>query len=82
MTKHKHFAILLSVIINTKEKNMTDDKPSKVEKVIAYLFLQLARLALATLAFAGMVHLIGGVDPIIAYPISVVSIAFLVKETL
>lgn len=59
------------------------DKQTKTEKVIAFLSLWIARIALSTLAFAGMIHLIGGsVDPMIAYPISGLLVAFLVKETL
>lgn len=55
---------------------------TKVEKTINFLALWIARLALSTLAFAGMIHLLGGVDPVILYPVSFVSVAFLLKETL
>lgn len=55
---------------------------TKIETVISFVSLWIARLALATLAVAGMLHLLGGVDPIIAYPITIISVAFLVKETL
>lgn len=59
------------------------DKQTKTEKVINFLSLWVARIALSTLAFAGMVHLLGGrVDPMIVYPISGLLVAFLVKETL
>lgn len=55
---------------------------TKIETAVAFLSLWVARLALATLAVAGMLHLMGGVDPIIAYPITIIGVAFLVKETL
>ena len=55
---------------------------TKIETAINFLFLWAARLALAVLAVAGMLHLLGGVDPMIAYPITVFSVAFLLKETL
>lgn len=58
------------------------DKQSKSEKFIAWVSLWVARLALATLAVAGELHLLAGVDAMIAYPVTVVSVAFLLKETL
>ncbi|UOF77990.1 hypothetical protein [Caudoviricetes sp.] len=61
---------------------MTDTKISKGEKLISFLSLWVARLALATLAVAGGIHFLGGVDPIIAYPFVGISVAFLLKETL
>lgn len=64
--------------LTNKEKR----KMTKVEKTINFLALWIARLALSTLAFAGMIHLLGGVDPVILYPVSFVSVAFLLKETL
>lgn len=62
---------------------MTDkDKIGKGEKLVSFFSLWIARLALATLAVAGGLHFLGGVDPIIAYPFVGVSVAFLLKETL
>lgn len=61
---------------------MTDNKISKSEKVVSFLSLWIARLALAVLAVAGGLHFLGGVDPMIAYPFVAVSVAFLLKETL
>lgn len=61
---------------------MTKDQPTKSEKIISFLALWVARFALATLAVAGGVHLLGGVDPIIAYPFVGIGVAFLLKETL
>lgn len=55
---------------------------TKIETLVSFLSLWVARLALATLAVAGMLHLLGGVDPMIAYPITIIAVAFLVKETL
>lgn len=55
---------------------------TKIETAVSFTSLWVARFALATLAVAGMLHLLGGVDPIIVYPITVISVAFLVKETL
>lgn len=55
---------------------------TKTERAIAFVSLWVARIALATLAVAGLLHLLGGVDPVIVYPVSVISVAFLVKETL
>ncbi len=61
---------------------MAQDKLSKGERLINFVSLWIARLALATLAVAGMLHLLGGVDAMIAYPVTFVSVAFLLKETL
>ena len=61
---------------------MAQDKISKGERFINFVSLWIARLALATLAVAGMLHLLGGVDAMIAYPVTFVSVAFLLKETL
>jgi len=58
------------------------DKTSKIEKAIAFVSLWVARFALATLAVAGLLHLLGGIDPMIAYPVTFISVAFLLKETL
>lgn len=58
------------------------DKTTKFERFVAFISLWVARLALSTLAVAGLLHLLGGVDPMIAYPVALVSVAFLVKETL
>ena len=59
-----------------------NDKQSKVEKAISFVSLWIARLSLSTLAVAGMLHLLGGVDPMISYPVTFVAVAFLLKETL
>lgn len=58
------------------------DKITKTERAIAFVSLWVARLALSVLAFAGLMHLLGGVDPMIAYPVSFLGVAFLLKETL
>jgi hypothetical protein len=55
---------------------------TKLETAINFLSLWVARLALAVLAVAGLLHLLGGVDPIIAYPVTGIAVAFLLKETL
>lgn len=61
---------------------MSNEKQSKAEKVIAFVSLWIARVCLALLSFAGMVSLISNVDPVIAYPVSGIVVAFLLKETL
>jgi hypothetical protein len=58
------------------------DKPSRTELAISFVTLWAARLALATLAVAGGLHLLSGVDPIIAYPFVGIGVSFLLKETL
>lgn len=58
------------------------DKISKTERAIAFVSLWVARIALSVLAFAGLMHLLGGIDPMIAYPVSFLGVAFLLKETL
>jgi hypothetical protein len=58
------------------------NKESKLEKAINFCALWIARGALSLLAVAGMLHLLGGVDPMIAYPVTFVAVAFLLKETL
>jgi len=58
------------------------DKISKGERIVSFFSLWIARLALATLAVAGGLHFLGGVDPMIAYPFVAISVAFLLKETL
>jgi hypothetical protein len=55
---------------------------TKLETGINFVSLWIARLALSVLAVAGMLHLLGGVDPMIAYPITGIAVAFLLKETL
>lgn len=59
-----------------------NDKLSRTEVLISFIALWAARFALATLAVAGGLHLLGGVDPIIAYPFVGMGVAFLLKETL
>lgn len=62
---------------------MTDNtKLSRSERVVNFVTLWFARLGLAVLAVAGCVHLLGGVDPVIVYPVSVGLVALLLKETL
>lgn len=61
---------------------MAKEETTKMDKAIAFVSLWVARLALSILALAGMMYFLGGVDPAIAYPISVLAVAFLVKETL
>ena len=69
--------------LNNKEKEMTDiTRISKSDKIVSFLSLWIARLALSVLAVAGGLHFLGGVDPMIAYPFVAVSVAFLLKETL
>lgn len=55
---------------------------SKADKTVALISLWVARLGLTVLAFAGMMFFLGGVDPAIAYPVTTLSVAFLLKETL
>lgn len=61
---------------------MSNEKQSKSEKVIAFVSLWVARFVLAVLAFAGTLHILGGIDQILAYGVSVVLVGFLLKETL
>ena len=55
---------------------------NKLDKAVGFLSLWIARLALSVLAVAGLLHLLGGVDPMIAYPVTGIAVAFLLKETL
>lgn len=55
---------------------------SRTDKAIAFTSLWVARIAISSLAFAGMMYLLGGVDDMIRYPVSFLSVAFLLKETL
>ncbi len=55
---------------------------TKAEKATNFIALWVARLGLAVLAVAGLIHLLSGVDPTIVYPVAVVSVAFLLKEVL
>lgn len=59
-----------------------ENKPTRGERFVSFSALWVARLALATLSVAGMIHLLSGVDVVILYPVAVVSVAFLLKETL
>lgn len=61
---------------------MADKSTSKTDRFVGFCSLWVARLALSTLAVAGLSHLIDGVDPIIKWPVTVISVAFLLKETL
>lgn len=53
---------------------------SKLEKFVSKLFQAGALVILLVLAAAGMLHLIAAVDPVIAYPLTVVVLAFLARE--
>ncbi len=62
---------------------MAQEKTSKFETFVGFIFLWIARFALGFLAIAGMLHLLAGeVDPVIVYPVSVLTVAFLLKETM
>jgi len=61
---------------------MAEKSTSKMDAFVGFLSLWIARFSLAALAVAGLSHLIDGVDPIIKWPVTVVSVAFLLKETL
>jgi hypothetical protein len=61
---------------------MADKATSKTERVVGFITLWIARLALATLSVAGMSHLLDAVDPMIKWPVAALSVAFLLKETL
>jgi hypothetical protein len=55
---------------------------TKTEKLTNFVFLWISRAALAVLAFAGMMFLLNGIDQVIAYPVSGLAVALLLKETL
>lgn len=55
---------------------------SKLETVMNKAFYVFAVLGLAVLAVAGMLHLTAGIDAVIAYPITTVTVAFLLREIL
>lgn len=62
---------------------MADEKQlTRTDKIVNFLGKWIAILSLATLSVAGLVHLIGGVDPTISYPIAVIAVGYLVKEIL
>lgn len=54
----------------------------KFEAFTANVTLWVARLALTVLAYAGLMSFLGRVDDIIANGITILLVAFLVKETL
>ena len=54
----------------------------KLEKLINWVFLWGSRALLALLAVAGGIHIAAGIDPVILYPLSVIFVAYLVRETL
>ena len=54
----------------------------KLEALASNVTLWVARLALTVLAFAGLMSFLGRVDEVIAYAVTTLLIAFLVKETL
>jgi hypothetical protein len=54
----------------------------KLEAFTANVTLWVARLALTILAYAGLMSFLGRVDDIIANGITILLVAFLVKETL
>lgn len=55
---------------------------AKIEKFFNAVFLWGARAVLAALSVAGMLHILAGVDGYIAYPVTIVVVAFLLRETL
>lgn len=55
---------------------------TKIETAVNFMFLWIARAILAVLSVAGMLHLLAGVDGFIAYPVTAVVVAFLLRETL
>lgn len=55
---------------------------TRTDRVIAFCSLWIARLVLSVLAVAGALHLTAGIDPMIRYPLAVLFVAFLLKETL
>lgn len=55
---------------------------TRIQTVIDFLAKWIARIILTALAYAGMVWLLGGVDPLIAYFVSGVVVVYLLKETL
>lgn len=57
-------------------------QPTKIERLFGFLFLWIARGALAVLAVAGMSYFLGGIDDIIMYPVAIITTAFLLKEVL
>lgn len=61
---------------------MAKDEITKTDKAVAFVSLWVARLVLTLLALAGMMYFLAGIDRAIAYPIAIVTVAFLVKETL
>ena len=61
---------------------MVGKKTNWQTKFLHFVSVWGARIVLATLAVAGGVHLLGGVDPVIAYPFAVVLVAYTLKETI
>ena len=53
-----------------------------LETAVNLFSLWVARFSLALLSIAGLLHLLGGVDAMIAYPVTLVAVALLLKETL
>ena len=64
---------------STKEQEVKKVKKSKFN-LLDFLSKWVAILAMAVLAFAGVVSLLDGVDKVIAYITGVVLVAFLTKE--
>lgn len=60
---------------------MAEKKTSKLDAIVNFLALWIARLVLAVLAVAGSLHLLEGTDPLIKYPVTIIFVAFLLKET-
>lgn len=52
------------------------------EKVVNWLSKWVSRLILAVLSVAGLIHLLGGVQEMIAWPVAIVLTTLLIKETL
>lgn len=59
----------------------TEKKTSKIDTIVSFFTLWIARLVLAVLAVAGSLHLLDGTDAAIKYPITIIFVAFLLKET-
>jgi len=61
---------------------MAKENDKWYQRIVPFTTLWVARLVLATLAFAGTMSLLDSVDKVIAYPFATVFVGFLIKETL
>lgn len=50
-------------------------------KVFSFCILWFARMILAIAAFAGVMYLLDGVDPVIKFPAAIILVALLLKES-